>query len=146
MENKKKKIVKKILGWVVYIAVLAALIWAIPKVMSYALNSDYPMASITSGSMWPSLKKGDLVFIKGVSKDDIEIGDIIVYQNEKGFTIHRVVEKNEQTLVTKGDANNVKDSPVKYEDIIGKAVERGDKPLRIPLLGSINILFNKAKI
>jgi len=145
-QKKKKKLVRKIIGWVVYVAILVVLIWAIPKVMSYALNTDYPMASITSGSMWPALKKGDLVFIKGAGKEDIDIGDIVVYRNEKGFTIHRVIEKNEQTLTTKGDANNVNDSPVRYEAIIGKAVERKNKPIRIPYLGSINILVNRSKI
>ena len=138
----KKSLIKKILWWVVYVTVLAVLIWVIPKAMSYALHSDYPMASITSGSMWPALKKGDLVFIKGTGKEDINIGDIIVYRNERGFTIHRVIEKNDETVVTKGDANNVADSPVIYEDIIGKAVERKDKPIRIPLLGNVNILFH----
>ncbi len=145
-KKKKKKLVRRIIGWVIYLAVLAVLIWGIPKVMSYALNTNYPMASITSGSMWPSLKKGDLVFIKGVDRGDIDIGDIIVFQNQKGFTIHRVIEKNEETLITKGDANNVNDSPVRYEDVIGKAVERKDKPIRIPLIGHINILVNKSRI
>ena len=146
MNEKKRKIIKSIIGWVVYIVILVLLIWIIPRGMSLVLNTDYPMASITSGSMWPALKKGDLVFIKGVDRGEIEIGDIIVYRNERGFTIHRVIEKNEETLVTKGDANNVSDPPVRYEDVIGKALERKDKPIRIPLLGNINILVNKSRI
>jgi len=78
----KKGIVKKILGWVIYIAILVALIYGIPRGLTYALDTPYPMAAITSGSMWPALKQGDLVLIKGVdSKDDIQLGDIVVYKN-----------------------------------------------------------------
>ena len=104
------------------------------------------MASITSGSMWPALKKGDLVLIKGIdSRDDITLGDVVVYTNKAGFTIHRVIELNEATLITKGDANNVADSPINYDEVVGRAVEWGDKPFRIPLLGNISLFINKSK-
>ena len=137
------KTLKKILGWVIYLAVLAGLVWGTPKLLTYLLKTPYPMASITSGSMWPVLKTGDMVFIKGVKgKDDFQVGDIIVYQNEIGFTIHRVVAKNETTVTTKGDANNVSDAPVKYDEIIGKTVNLKGEPLRIPYLGNISILIH----
>ncbi len=147
MNDKTKKTLKNIAGWILYIAILIALIWGVPKGLAYTLKTEYPMASITSGSMWPALKKGDMVLIKGIEgKGEIKEGDIIVYENQKGFTIHRVIKINEDTVVTKGDANNVSDSPVKYEKIIGKTLTLNDKPLRIPFLGNINILINKNKI
>ncbi len=139
--------VKKSISWVIYIAILVCLIYGIPKGMAYILDTQHPMASITSGSMWPSLKRGDLILIKGINnKNEIEVGDIIVYKNIKGFTIHRVVQLNGKTVVTKGDANNVSDEPIKYEDIIGKTVNYNEKPLRIPFLGNISILISKTKI
>jgi len=141
--NKK---VKKIIGWIVYIAILFGLVFGTPKLLVYVLDTDYPMASITSGSMWPSLKKGDLVVIKGVkNKEDIAMGDIVVYINPKGFTIHRVIELKENTLITKGDANNVADSPIKYEEVIGKALVYKDKIVKIPKIGQISLLINKGK-
>lgn len=141
------KIVKSILGWILYIAILVGLIVGIPKGLAYVLKTNYPMASITSGSMWPALKKGDLVFIKGINgKNDIKVGDIIVYQNPKGFTIHRVIEMREDTLITKGDANNVSDAPVSYNEVIGKTVNISNKPLRIPMLGMVSVFINRNKI
>jgi len=138
------KTLKNILGWIVYILILVALIYGIPKGLAYVLKIDYPLASITSASMWPTLKEGDLVLIKGVdSKEEIKEGDIVVYQNPKGFTIHRVVKLNENTLITKGDANNVNDSPVEYNQVIGKIVNFGKKPLRIPMLGMVSIFTQK---
>lgn len=140
-----KKIIKDILGWIVHLAVLAGLIYGIPKAMAKVLRTPFPMASITSGSMWPSLKKGDLILIKGIeSKDEIKEGSIVVYKNEKGFTVHRVLNISEDWVTTKGDANNVSDNPVKYEDIVGTVLNVGGRPLRVPLLGSISIAINQA--
>jgi signal peptidase len=142
-----RKIIKDIIGWVVYVAVLVGLIYGIPKGLAFALKTEYPMAAITSGSMWPTLKKGDLVLIKGVTnKEEVKIGDIIVYRNPQGFTIHRIVSTNETTIITKGDANNVSDAPVSYDEIIGKTLTFNNKPLRIPLLGNVSILINKNKM
>ena len=146
MEARTKKLLKSILGWIIYIVVIIGLIYGIPKGLSYALKTDYPMASITSGSMWPALKRGDLILIKGVNgKKEIEIGDIVVYKNPEGFTIHRIIEMREDTFVTKGDANNIKDSPARYEELIGKTLTFKNKPVRIPFLGMVNILINKVK-
>lgn len=144
---KINKFLKSLLGWIIYIAVLIVLIYGIPKGLVYILDTQYPMASITSGSMWPALKKGDLIFIKGIEgKDEIKVGDIVVYKNSKGFTIHRVIEINENTILTRGDANNVNDSPVSYEEIIGKPLTIKNKPFRIPFVGLVSVLINKNKI
>ena len=140
------KALRSTISWILYVAVLVGLVLGTPKALAYFLDTEYPMASITSGSMWPALKKGDLVFIKGVDgKEDISIGDIIVYRNIKGFTIHRVTKLNKDTVVTKGDANNVADSPVKYEEVIGKSLTFNNKPFRIPFIGRISVLISKAK-
>ena len=148
MESKTKKRLKSLIGWVLYVGFLIGLVYGIPRGLSYTLKTDYPMASITSGSMWPVLKKGDLIFIKGINdaKAELKEGEIIVYQNPKGFTIHRIKELREDTLVTKGDANNVADNPIGYEDVIGKLVIFNQKPLRIPLLGMVSVYLNKSQM
>jgi len=138
------KLSRKIIGWIIYAAVLVALVMGMPKALSYYLKTGYPMAAITSGSMWPTLKSGDLVLIRGISAaGDIQNGDIVVYQNHRGFTIHRVVAKNNDTFITKGDANNVFDIPVPYAALVGKAVVWRGKPVRMPLLGNLSIFLNQ---
>ncbi len=132
------------MGWIVYVAILICLILGIPQGMAYILKTNYPMAAITSSSMWPSLKQGDLVLIKGIKdKSQIQEGDIVVYENPQGFTIHRVVKIYEDRIITKGDANNIADAPVNFDEIIGKAVVLRGDVLRVPMLGNISILFNK---
>lgn len=143
-KGKAKKIIKGIAEWLIYGMAFALIVWGAPKALAKILNTDYPIASITSSSMWPALKQGDLIFIKGVSgKNDIAIGDIVVYTNEKGFTIHRVVELKEDTFITKGDANNINDKPVEYDKLIGKTVNFKNKPIRVPSLGKLSQIIKK---
>ena len=134
--NKK---IKPIIEILVYIMIIAILVVGTPKALVYALGTEYPIASITSSSMWPELKKGDLVFIEYADKDSLAIRDIVVFKNEEGFTIHRIIELNKDTLKTKGDANNVADKPVEYEKIVGRTVNWKEKPVRIPQLGKLTI-------
>ena len=119
-----KKLLKNIISFLVYLAVLAGLIYGIPKALVYSLETPHPMASITSGSMWPSLKRGDLVLIKGIkNKKELEVGDIVVYENPRGFTIHRAVALKENILITKGDANKAPDiKEISQSDILGQVI------------------------
>ena len=138
------KFIRGILETALYVFVTAGLIWAVPKVLSWALGTKYPLAVVTSGSMWPSLKTGDLILVKGASGDVLGVSDIAVYEHENGFAIHRVVKKNEKTFVAKGDANTKEDAPVSYDQLVGKAITVAGKPLRIPFVGSLgNLLRGK---
>ena len=140
--NKK---IKSIIEIFLYIAFVAVLVMATPKALVYALGTEYPIASITSGSMWPELKKGDLVFIEYADKNSLAVGDIIVYKNpstssgQAGFTIHRIIELNDDTLKTKGDANNISDLSIGYDKVVGRTVNWKEKPFRIPQLGKLTI-------
>jgi signal peptidase I len=135
-------------GTLLYIVVLIGIVLGLPRFLSWSLNTQYPMAAITSGSMWPVLKTGDLVFVQGgIIKADLHIGDVVVYRNRVNntLTIHRVVKLNDDTFVTRGDANFSDDSPASYADIIGKNLTLFGRPLRIPYLGSITIFANDVR-
>ena len=139
------KFLKFILNVLIYAAIVGAIVWGLPVYLTKKLGTDYPIAAITSGSMWPVLRTGDLVLIKAVKKEDIKVGDIIVWKNSNGFTIHRVTKLNPNTLVTKGDGNFTEDEPVKYSDVIGKTVYRGGKPFRIPYMGYVSVWSAKIR-
>ncbi len=124
----------KVAAYAVFV-VLA--VYFAPRVLAKVLHTEYPIATITSGSMWPVLKVNDLILMKGMDGKDAEVGQIIVFKNSKGFTIHRVVRKAGVSITTKGDANNVEDSPIKTSDVVGRAVYIGKHPFRIPYLGSV---------
>ncbi|MDO5556735.1 MAG: signal peptidase I [Clostridia bacterium] len=70
---------------------------------------------VNSGSMQPELFMGDAILIK--KYDDYQIGDIITYKiNDKYFITHRIIEKQGDLYITKGDFNNAKDVE-KVDDI-----------------------------
>lgn len=138
----KKPRWKSIVNIASYFVIIFGIVFGLPKFLTWSLNTPYPMAAITSGSMWPALKQGDLVFVQGVSKkEDVAIGDVVVYKNNinNTFTIHRITTLNADTFVTKGDANFTEDAPAPYKDLVGKNVMVFNMPVRIPYLGFVTM-------
>lgn len=147
--KKKKKTLKSFLwNFVFYVVIIGGIVFGLPKFLVWKLDTQYPMAAITSGSMWPVLKQGDMVFIKGIhSSEQVQVGDIIVFKNRTNgtLTIHRVVKLGDK-ITTKGDANFSEDAPVDYKDVIGETLNWSEnKPVRIPKLGSITIFTSSLR-
>lgn len=131
-----------LLGWAVYLGVIVGAIVLGPTALGWALGSEYPMATISSGSMWPALKEGDVVLLKGVdSIDDVKVGDIIGFRHQDGFAIHRIASIEGDQITTKGDANTREDEPIEVEAVIGKVPTIAGTTARIPYLGNISFLI-----
>lgn len=143
-----RTIIKTILNIVIYFAIVAGLVFGLPHLLTKWLGTEYPMAAITSGSMWPALHTGDLVFVQGVAKEDLKVGDVIVFKNaETGvFTIHRIFSMGEKTLTTKGDANFDPDKPTPYENVVGRQLILWGKKVHIPMLGRITMFAQNIRI
>ena len=140
------KTAKFFLDGVIYIVIVGGIVYGLPKFLSWSLKTPFPMAAITSGSMWPQLKEGDMVFIQGAqSKDTIAEGDVVVWRstNNEGFVIHRVIELKEDTFITKGDGNFTADPPVGYDQLVGKALVWRGKMVKLPYLGSVTTYASK---
>tara|TARA_B110001450_G_C17223318_1_gene320342 strand:+ start:128 stop:349 length:222 start_codon:yes stop_codon:yes gene_type:complete len=65
----------------------ALVIW---KVIQLFFNNESPMVVVLSGSMEPSMFRGDILVL--LKKDDMDIGDVVVYQieGEKIPIVHRI--------------------------------------------------------
>lgn len=146
--KKHKSVLRSTFHWLLYFISVGALIWGFPRFLSWKLGTNYPIAAVTSGSMWPELKRGDLVLIQGASKESIGVGDIVVWQQggssansgQAGFIIHRVVKLSEEGVITKGDGNFKEDLLVDWDKVVGKAITRGGKAFRAPYLGFMSII------
>lgn len=109
----------------------------------------YQALTIGSGSMYPTIEKGDVVIVSKVEEKEmssIQKGDILVYKHDNIILVHRVVEiktnNKEFSFRTKGDNNSSKDSwTIKQSDVIG-TVKLKIKWLGIPTV-SLNELLNK---
>ena len=96
------------------------------KVMHKDLASinGYAMLEVVSGSMEPTIYKGDIIIINTKDKDYKE-NDIITFRGKEGeFVTHRIIEIDDKTMITKGDNNNSEDDPIKTSSIVGKYVTK----------------------
>lgn len=146
-EEKKKKENKLFWNLFFYFVIIGGIVFGLPRILIWALDTPYPMAAITSGSMWPALKQGDLVLVKGVdSPEDLEVGEIIVFKNRTNntLTIHRIVKIGDK-ITTKGDANFNEDVPVNFSDVVGETLNFRGKPIRIPKLGAVTIFVGSVR-
>jgi signal peptidase len=130
-------------SWAIYIGIIVLIIVFTPRIMSWALGTQYPMAAVTSSSMWPTLKKGDLVILKGVDKpEDLRVGDVIGFElDDGGFAIHRIVGIEGDLITTKGDANSEVDPAISFERVIGRMPKIGGWLVKVPYLGNLGILL-----
>ena len=76
---------------------------------------------VVSGSMEPNLYAGDIVFVNSnVAFEDVQLGDVIIFQYEDMNVIHRVVDEamidGERYLKTKGDNNKQADGYLTTEE------------------------------
>jgi signal peptidase I len=93
---------------------------------------------VTSQSMLPVLAPGDLVLCEAISLNNIQVGDIVVFEPPRGgaITIHRVVSVGPSGIKTKGDNVGVVDYwTLQKKDIQGKAVLIMGKPVVIKNIG-----------
>ena len=80
----------------------------------------YGMSVVLSGSMESRLSVDDLVIIKAT--DNYKVNDIVLFQDGNSLVIHRIIEIDGDTVITKGDANNVADEPIQKSQIKGVLV------------------------
>jgi len=93
-----------------------------------ALFKNYRAYIVQSGSMAPALPVGSVVFTQ--SATEYSEGDIITFSVNSSLITHRIVEVNEDSYNTKGDANEDPDStPVPKDKVVGHSI------LTVPYLG-----------
>ena len=86
----------------------------------YANLFGYTFFEVATGSMSNTIEIGDVVVVK-ITKE-VNKNEIIVYRDGDNFVTHRLVEKDGDKLVAKGDANNSEDKPITEEQILGRVI------------------------
>ena len=124
-----------ILVVVIYLATYASLYG-----LRFVMGTEYPIVVVEGVSMEKTYYDGDLAVLRGIPKENIKIGDVIVYQRAIGGLriIHRVVDKRlvdgKLYFVTQGDnraTNPYPDPPVPAEAVIGVVM------VHVPVLGGV---------
>ena len=115
------------------------------------------MAIVEGRSMEPLFHTGDVVFLRSKTEDQIKVGDIVVYQMNGKYIIHRVVDiykaGNITCYIVKGDNNPIPDpgNPscpfinglrgIPFSSVKGVVVTIEDTPIKIPYLGGVTLLL-----
>lgn len=82
-------------------------------------------AVVLSGSMEPTIKTGDLIFIHDTKPESLKEGDVICYLSAGKAITHRIMEvttgeDGAPAYITQGDANNTEDrQPVTADQVQG---------------------------
>ena len=95
--------------------------------------------AVATGSMEPSIHIGDAVIVCQTDPLSLQVGDIIQYERNGMYVIHRIVEKTETEMgesgfITQGDSNNASD-----EGIVSPDEVRGKVLCTIPNLGYVSL-------
>lgn len=136
---------KKILRIIFYILMLFLVIYNVVIYVQKIFIPDeipsflgYNNFIVYTGSMENTLSIGDIIFVK--EQDEINVDDIIAFEEKKAMVTHRVIdiiEENGKTYYkTKGDANTAIDTVLtSKEDVKGVYI------FKIPKIGFVILLL-----
>ena len=120
--KKVKDILKYVAtGFLVLLVLLCVYTFIATDVLKkdYVNVFGYTYFVVASGSMSGTIEVDDVIFVR-ITKD-VKTNDIITYKSKEGDLItHRLINKNGNTYITKGDVNNAVDDAVTQDQIIGK--------------------------
>jgi len=119
-------ILKTILNFVYIILAVIVIILIYNIIQLSILNKPYmnlfgySFFEVKTGSMSGTMEIGDIIIVK--ITNDVKKDDIVTYEEEQSLITHRIIDIKENTITTKGDANNTQDEPIEKERVIGKVV------------------------
>lgn len=112
-------------------------------VFMVAMGTTSPLVVVTSESMLPTLDRGHLLILQRQAPEDINVGEIIVYNADwhaSAPVVHRIIQRDyvdgEYRYYTQGDNNNIPDRSYRtYDDIVGVAIAS------VPWIGNITLFL-----
>lgn len=74
-------------------------------------------------SMLPVIQDGEILHVKPADLKEIKVGDIVLFKDRSQFKAHRVIRREKEAFVTRGDAG-VEDTAIQGEQIVGKIIAK----------------------
>lgn len=130
--------------WSVVTTLLIVLVGLLAVLLAGVRLVGYTPYAVLSGSMTPAYQVGDLVYVKAIDPEEIEVGDAITFVYDESLTVvtHRVtaVDRENGSFTTKGDANDSEDGrAVLYENVLGVV------QFSLPKLGYVSSYLTSAQ-
>lgn len=124
MKKTLNKIISIIINILIIIATILIIVGIYYLIQIKILNKGfvnifgYTFFEVATGSMSNTIEIGDVVIVK-LTKE-VKENDIIVYKENENYITHRLIEKDGNNLIAKGDANNGQDKPITIDQVLGK--------------------------
>lgn len=121
-KNSKKISIKDIIVDIFLALALVILGLSIFTAFKYKENPEdayifgYKPVYILTGSMEPTLREKGVCIVKQTTYDEVDVDDILMYKVDEKTITHRVIEKTEEGIRTKGDNNDVDDAYLLHEE------------------------------
>lgn len=142
LDSKYFQIPYKIIKTIIFLVLICYLAFIIiQRVSGNQSVFGYRLFSVATGSMVPDYNIDDVLAIKDVNPDELQVGDDITYLGNKQdvngrIVTHRIIsieEKNgKKEYVTKGINNSVEDPTIEANQIYGKVIGK------VPIITEIN--------
>ncbi len=78
------------------------------------------MGVVMSGSMEPELSVDDVIFV--VASDEYVVDDVVVFQQNNILVVHKIIQKDGDTIITQGTANDTPDEEMDVSVVKGKVL------------------------
>lgn len=96
----------------------------IHELIGILLEDDRQLEFSMKGySMFPMLRPGDKGVVRKCRPDEVKPGDIIVFYQNANLVAHRLMRREEDKLIAKGDKNGYTDAPVDAHRLVGKLIQ-----------------------
>ena len=99
----------------------------LPELNDLLLKSGQVRLRIASSSMAPTLRPGDEVAVDPARMEEIQIGDLVLFEQRGQLICHRLVEKSAAWL-TRGDAGGGPGERIRPEQVLGKVLSIRKRP------------------
>ena len=124
------KLIKNIICWTLIVVLVFTLVTFFMSRINGSTPSvfGYSIFRVSSGSMEPELKVGDIILDKEIDNpEDLKVGDVITFiSSDYGdrLVTHKIIkapyeENGKLMLQTKGIANEVEDKPISADNVKG---------------------------
>ena len=88
----------------------------------YYKNYKSPIFASTGSGEYLSGEASYVYFNNSIVKEEIEVGDVVIFNRAGVDVVHQVIEKYNHSVITKGTNNVHDDGFIDYENIKGKMV------------------------
>ena len=120
IKKKKKVDYVMIILIIVFIIVTYCYMQLAIQKKEYVNFCGFTFFRVVTGSMADTIRVNDIIIVK-ITKD-VKYDDIITFKSNGDYITHRIIEINDQKIITQGDANNTPDDSINRNDVLGKVV------------------------